>query len=952
MNRKELKMAVNIGDTSGCLEVIEFEKSYEDDIRKIFYPKAKEFWSGDSLKYDWNLKRYELSASEKKKYFNAEEMPDSFVDKYIAHCSSEPPFLYHKKNPNTICEFYDGRKNKSLIKVRCNKCGRIFFTDEESFKCVKWKICLKIECDKSSTIEKEIDYSTSLYQWDKTSLQVLNNQLEKVDEITKPLPYYNTLMDSGAKTKIAYISDIHLLHHFSNDLNKIRIVCKNLYSSTSFANILLFNGDITSDPEVFSSFFREFVKRYSYIEFKTFVRDMHYYKRMVQLYFKKENDLYVLTKPSIFEKKLETIEKYLQSMYAFALDEYGFDCKLFYKYINQYCYGHINADEAFLKYKNTNGYKKQNVKKSKESEIIKFLIQLDRFVHIAKSYREKISLYYERMNRLADNISLFEEKYSTPIEEVSIANFKRKHDLRKDFGINAYVILGNHEFVKFPDIQSGVNYYNRILSNLGITLLHNSSDCIHNDSVRTKENNILIYGGTGFAKYNPYFNADTIVCCPGFSREDEINETEKFEKGYFEALSYAKENNMTFVCASHYPIDSCLNNNFDAETIYFTGHNHRNEYVYTEDKALYADNQIGYSNERIYFKIANIGVISNPYYFLQDGLYETNVTTYLEFYRYLGEYIGDGAMLYKKCDGVNSNLYVVKHRGYYGFFIVSTGNATKRGIFIVNGGKIKKITTSPNLSWICENFDVVLIKYLQLLTPLRIAQEKISEELKDLGLSGTIHGTIVDIDFYHHIMVNPLDGTIVFYYSPYFGLVQNLDTFEDVIKSLEDKNSSLLVDKEKYQHKIQTGNCLLSQITTNYLIADYREDNSPVERENPLQTVSRCEGAYGISRKVNPLQRLFDGRVLRDFDIRLTETKQESHRTKSLLNRRFCYDGITYEIIEDDGSDIILAQEIYSSTESKKNQIETIKTRKFSVVDLKSKIQSDSYSNCRTYWIE
>ena len=31
--------------------------------------------------------------------------------------------------------------------------------------------------------------------------------------------------------------------------------------------------------------------------------------------------------------------------------------------------------------------------------------------------------------------------------------------------------------------------------------------------------------------------------------------------------------------------------------------------------------------------------------------------------------------------------------------------------------------------------------------------------------------------------------------------------------------------------------------------------------------MSRKEGMYGVSRKISPLQRLFTGRVLRDFDL-------------------------------------------------------------------------------------
>lgn len=38
-----------------------------------------------------------------------------------------------------------------------------------------------------------------------------------------------------------------------------------------------------------------------------------------------------------------------------------------------------------------------------------------------------------------------------------------------------------------------------------------------------------------------------------------------------------------------------------------------------------------------------------------------------------------------------------------------------------------------------------------------------------------------------------------------------------------------------------------------------------------LQYVSRTEGAYGVSKRIQPLQRLFSSHILRDFDLRLVE---------------------------------------------------------------------------------
>lgn len=483
-----------------------------------------------------------------------------------------------------------------------------------------------------------------------------------------------------------------------------------------------------------------------------------------------------------------------------------------------------------------------------------------------------------------------------------------KHKTSRKY--NMYFVLGNHEFIGFPNIELGVKYYKSNLTRYGVKVLHN-------ESIRLtykwfdEQFSFLIFGGTGFAKYNELYNADNLVACENFTRKDEIKETEAFEKEYFCALQEAKENKMCFICISHYPIESCHNDHFDKEAIYFTGHDHHNRYVKNESKVLYADNQIGYKQKHFGFKYALTGVEINPYAYLEDGLFVTSIEDYLQFYRYIGENVGDGTTLYRKCENGRANLYVIKHNGYYGFFVMCP-QGTSKGIFIVNGGKLSKITSTTDMSWICENFDIVLTKYLKVLLPLRTLQEKISSELKKLGFDGTIHGTIVDIDFYHHIMINTIEETISMYYSPTFGCVQYFSNFTQVLDSVN-KNSFEKIDIEKIKNlvsqKDNNGEYALTCITSNTKLSE----NIYISSDESFTWVSRSEGAYGVSRKVNPLQRLFSGRVLRNFDVNLTETRQETYRESKYLNRFVIYEGKKYIVSEDDGSDIVVLQQVHTN---------------------------------------
>lgn len=962
---------IDVGDIFGCLEVIEFTDDYEKEVNYALKQVARHEWMSwmqNRAFKSWFIEEYKLTKEEANLYIQEKEMPDTFVEKFLEnpYCQLRAPFLYHKAKPKTYDDLVEAYQEKKLIKIRCIKCGREFLTDERSLSCVKWQKCLKDECSKSTIQDKKIDSSESLYEWDeeKTSLQVLGTQLERVKELSIPLTYYNSFAKGEEKLQIAYISDIHLLHHLSaynkNEEKMLQVISKKLYESSKESHIVIFNGDTASDPMLALKMYKYFVKQFIFYDFKEFSRKIQYYKRIAEKYFIFENKNFQPVE-SVYLKRLSGIEGYIVQLCNRLVQEYGFDIMAFFSYQNRYRKEEI-LSKAFEIYKGTNGYKKQNIEKRCEIDIEKIILQIEKLVERIPLYKRKIREYNERVQKWHAGIVESECRYGKSIFDINLSDYKLDYNLEKHTGRKIFVVLGNHEFIKFANIHSGVSFYRGELQKLGITLLHNNYYV--GEYGHTEKLGYVIYGGTGFAKYNQHYNADNTICCPNFTREDEIQETETFERGYQEALAYAKEKNMCFICASHYPIESCLNNVFDKETVYFTGHNHINTYIYKEDKVLYADNQIGYRSNQIYFKIAKLGAHINPYAMLKDGLYETTIEKYLDFYRYIGEAIKGVGTLYRRCEYNKASLYVVKHRGYYGFFILNPVGKSK-GISIVNGGTTKKITSNTDLKWICENFDIVLAKYLQLLLPLRSAQEEVSKELQMLGLSGQIHGIIVDIDYFHHIMVNPIDGTIRFYYSPKPGWIQYLDTFEDVVNSLEEYSSYRIRDKQQYKEMLQRKDCLLTMIAKDYMIGSEELSGKIIKSDGSLQVVSRKEGAYGVSRKVNPLQRLFSGRVLRDFDLRLTETKQQEHQEELkltemkrqehqrdlLVGRVLCFDGICYKVIKDDGRDFIVIEKIKFIGEMKNNKVVLLgKRKRVSVEELELKIKNNK--NWNTYWLD
>lgn len=195
-----------------------------------------------------------------------------------------------------------------------------------------------------------------------------------------------------------------------------------------------------------------------------------------------------------------------------------------------------------------------------------------------------------------------------------------------------------------------------------------------------------------------------------------------------------------------------------------------------------------------------------------------------------------------------AKLYVLKQDGYVGFFL-----ASPRGVYICNGGQIRKIGPLESLDHYMDNFMVVIQKYITALSPLRRVQEQIASYIKSFGGKGRIHGTIVDIDYENHVMVNTSDGTLTFYNSPIFGLVK---IYHDIGTLLHEHCPEL---EAAY---LKIGNSQLVPIAE-----ELAEQASSYER------VDIKNSQYAVSRRVNALQRLFDKRILRDWNPEL-ETRQ------------------------------------------------------------------------------
>ena len=338
-----------------------------------------------------------------------------------------------------------------------------------------------------------------------------------------------------------------------------------------------------------------------------------------------------------------------------------------------------------------------------------------------------------------------------------------------------FFTLGNHEF--WPKEFSGlplsdiVQKYRTIIQSQSdgkMLLLHNNlyypSDrqwveipeeelaSISEKELRekTRQARVIIFGGIGFAGTNDSFNADMGIYRGAVDRATEIAES---EKAFF---LYEKVTNAlhgrSLIVATHMPMRDWGGDVHAKEgVVYINGHSHRNFFYDDGKKRIYADNQVGYTGRRLSIKQVAVDFNYDWFQDYEDGIYEITKQDYENFYRGISEGLAFNREFAK--------LFLIKREKTYMFLM-----ETKKGsLLILNGGSIRRAGGHP-LEYFYENIVKYSLSVKMFLSQYDEYQKTVSKEVKRFGGDGEIHGSIVDIDFYNHLYLNPLDGTV----TPYF----------------------------------------------------------------------------------------------------------------------------------------------------------------------------------------
>ena len=444
--------------------------------------------------------------------------------------------------------------------------------------------------------------------------------------------------------------------------------------------------------------------------------------------------------------------------------------------------------------------------------------------------------------------------------QIVIIFFEEFKQLTKEIPI--IYVLGNHELwyqiggesnPSSLSVDEIVDRYRIICSDAGIILLHNDLLCIKNDSFATimsedTINNLdddsfsktinncdhLILGGTGFAAQNPIYNQlfelyhQTI-----HSIEEETVHTNRFLR-IFNRVKQAYHGLNPPIIITHSPPTDWYSDSIPSNMIFFHGHTHKNVKTNNERVKIIADCQWGRDTFLTSMGIYDYSDEKDIFESFSNGIYQISSEQYRQF----------NDKLQIKYDGAQKKIiFMLKKNGYYAFFTKSANN----GLQILNGGNPYNVDKN-DLGYYYDNLDRMIESINYRISRLSKHLESISNTIKTIGGTGHIHGLIVDIDQYNHIMMDPKTNQIIPYYAPF---IDAKEPYRNLRQLLSERRVDLL---EKYD--------LLNKSNDPEVRALCKQTFSVPQTDDFSTNTEIC--AY--SNKIVRLQYIQSHKILREWD--------------------------------------------------------------------------------------
>lgn len=444
-----------------------------------------------------------------------------------------------------------------------------------------------------------------------------------------------------------------------------------------------------------------------------------------------------------------------------------------------------------------------------------------------------------------------------------LTSFSSRHDWWQG---DIFAVLGNHELwdgdptglEPARPIDEIITDYRQAMPR-GVTLLENElfivykglrstvlgEDAILNASVEELaeacvNSTFLLLGGIGFSGLNPVYNAEMGLYRAAVSTEEDIARSRRFRAIYEKVLASAE--NIPVIVLTHTQMADWSDARYNPKWIYVSGHTHQNMFLLQDDgTSVFSDNQVGYKPKPWHLNGFTVDVHRyDPFKDYPDGIHQITREQYVEFNRCQGI-----MMQSMKHPG---DLYALKYGGVYMFVLESASS-----LCLLEGGRRHKL--DYDISYYYENLPEYVRKVRSAFMPYQKALSMVSDEVMAIGGSGSIHGCIVDIDWFNHIYLNPFDGKV----TPYFAL--------NTTDKLVFKNVESLLSSSPFPPQLSNGESMLAR----YLSTPSREKKLPIlsrasSKEWELAVVPQVvldRSMYEPSRIMRSIQYIFDQNVLR-----------------------------------------------------------------------------------------
>lgn len=349
----------------------------------------------------------------------------------------------------------------------------------------------------------------------------------------------------------------------------------------------------------------------------------------------------------------------------------------------------------------------------------------------------------------------------------------------------------------------------------------------------------LVLGGIGFSGLNPVYNAEMGLYRATVSTEEDIARSKRFRAVYEKVLASAE--NLRVIVLTHTQMADWSDARYNPKWIYVSGHTHQNTFLLQRDgTAVFSDNQVGYRPKPWRLNSFTIDVHKyDPFKDFPDGIHLITREQYVEFNRCQG--IMMQSMKYP------GDLYALKHDGVYMFVLESAS-----GLCLLEGGRRHKL--DYDIDYYFDNLPEYVRKVHCAFAPYRKALSMISDEVSAIGGTGTVHGCIVDIDWFNHVYLNPFDGKV----TPYFAM--------NTTDKLVFNNMESLLKTSPFPPQLTGGVSMLTRYSS---LA--KEERLPILSRNVnkkwdlamVPQVVLDKSMYEPSRVMRSIQYIFDQNVLR-----------------------------------------------------------------------------------------